>query len=64
MASSELSGVVLLAAVADAGPAELAGAGPQAASDAAISAPPAVAAKTARRECRSRNRNLIPTPPL
>jgi hypothetical protein len=50
MESSESSGVVLLAAAADAVPAEPAGAGPQAASEAAISAPPAVAAKIARRE--------------
>jgi hypothetical protein len=64
MESSESSGVVLLAAAADAVPAEPAGAGPQAASEAAISAPPAVAAKIARRELRSRNRNPMPTPPL
>jgi hypothetical protein len=59
--SSEASGVVLLAAAADdVASAEVPDVGPQAARDAAISAPPAVAATTARRECR----NHMSTPPL
>ena len=59
--SSEPSGVVLLAVVADdVASADPAVVGPQAAREAAISAPPAVAARTARRECRQPHVN--PTP--